>query len=735
MTVEELQVIITANTQPIQSAVNDVNSTMSELSSQANNASNGLKKGFASAGKAIVNAGKTIAIGIGAGAVALATMAVKASEYCASIDDVAQRTNLSAKTVQEFKFAAEQSGIGMETIEGSAKKLTVAMGKVAEGNKEAIENFKQLGVAVKDSNGNLLSTDQVMPNVINKLADMKNVTERNALGVKLFGKSFMDMAPMLNGGAKGVEDFKKEANKLGLVLGDDAIQAGAKFDDTMVKVKSSIAMVTTVVGNKVMPIIQKMMDWTMANMPQIQAVTSVVFKAIGDAIGICANFFTTVLLPAFKSIYEFVQANMPTIKNVMSTVFDGIKVAVDKAVVVFKFLVDALVKVGSWISQNQALVTNIAIVVGSFAVAWGLVNLALGIWAIVGAIATTVTTAFGVAMAFLTSPIGLVILAIGAVIAIGVLLYKNWDTIKACAMTVFPAIWETIKGAFAGVLDFFAGIWEGIKQVFSVVADFFISVFTVAWNLVKAYIMLWVAVFKFVWDGIKLVFSVVKDVLLGFFTIAWNAIKAYIGLWVAVFQTIWNGIAKVFSVCKSVLTGFFSSAWEAIKKVFSGVGKFFDGIWTTIKNTFTSIGSVIGNAIGGAFKLVVNSIINFAENTINGFIRAINGALNMINKIPGVNVGMIGTLNIPKLARGGVVNSGQIYQAGEAGKEAIVPLEHNLGWIDGLAKKIQDKTSNNNGGNTFYVTIDAKNVQDFNGVVKVFKEISQTTRQGVLMNG
>lgn len=70
---------------------------------------------------------------------------------------------------------------------------------------------------------------------------------------------------------------------------------------------------------------------------------------------------------------------------------------------------------------------------------------------------------------------------------------------------------------------------------------------------------------------------------------------------------------------------------------------------------FTNIGTVIGNGIGGAFKAVVNAIINFAENTINGFIRAINTAIGMINHIPGVNISTIRELHIPRLATGAVI--------------------------------------------------------------------------------
>lgn len=125
---------------------------------------------------------------------------------------------------------------------------------------------------------------------------------------------------------------------------------------------------------------------------------------------------------------------------------------------VINWLADALTCVSDWISEHQGLVETFTIIVGSFAAAWGLVNGALtlwniivGIWSNIGVIATAVTTAFGAAVNFLASPITLIILAIGALIAIVVLLVRNWDTVKEVA----------------------SNVWEGIKSVWSKVSNWF----------------------------------------------------------------------------------------------------------------------------------------------------------------------------------------------------------------------------------------------------------------------
>lgn len=134
----------------------------------------------------------------------------------------------------------------------------------------------------------------------------------------------------------------------------------------------------------------------------------------------------------------------------------------------------------NWIDENQKLVETISIVIGSFAAAWGLLNIAVGVWNTIGVVATGVIKAFGAAVAFLISPVGLVVLAIGALIAIVALLIANWDTVKEVASKCWEGIksvWNSVATWFNDnivqpIADFFGGLWEGIKTGASVLADF-----------------------------------------------------------------------------------------------------------------------------------------------------------------------------------------------------------------------------------------------------------------------
>ena len=84
-------------------------------------------------------------------------------------------------------------------------------------------------------------------------------------------------------------------------------------------------------------------------------------------------------------------------------------------------------------------------------------------------------------------------------------------------------------------------------------------------------------------------------------------------------------------------------------------------------------------------------MLSTATRIINGFISAINFAIDIINAIPGVNIKRLEKLNVPQMAKGGVVDSATLAVIGERGKEAVLPLENNLEWLDKLAGMLNDR--------------------------------------------
>ena len=117
----------------------------------------------------------------------------------------------------------------------------------------------------------------------------------------------------------------------------------------------------------------------------------------------------------------------------------------------------------------------------------------------------------------------------------------------------------------------------------------------------------------------------------------------------------------------------------------------FKNLWNDFGNLVKGWGIKIGEFFAGAIKSAINGVISFIERKINSAIDLINGAIRLINLIPGVNIGRIGRLNLPRLAKGGIIDSATIAMVGEQGKEAVVPLENNTEWMDKLADRLAAK--------------------------------------------
>ena len=241
----------------------------------------------------------------------------------------------------------------------------------------------------------------------------------------------------------------------------------------------------------------------------------------------------------------------------------------------------------------------------------------------------------------------------------------------------FEFIGNIVSTVFEYVVGIISSVINGIIGYFTGLINFIVGVFTGNWS--KA------------WNGIKQMFSSVWNAIKGVAQASWDYIKGIFSAVKDFFVSKWNDIKSVFSSVATWFSGIFSKAWEGIKSAFSKVKSFFTDIWDTIKGIFSKVGSAIADAISGAVKKAVNTVLSLAIKIINGFISAINLAIGVINLIPGVDIKKLDKMEVPKLARGGITNGSTLANIGEAGREAVLPLENNLGYLDKFAEKIASK--------------------------------------------
>lgn len=244
---------------------------------------------------------------------------------------------------------------------------------------------------------------------------------------------------------------------------------------------------------------------------------------------------------------------IPHLEDLSETVIPGLNKAIDKTVGWFRKMSDSLKNIADWASKNKTALQLVAVAIGTLTTALIAYNaaqaikkaggiaelaqnaaLAVGYYGLCAAqtaqtaattIATAATTAFGAAVNFLTSPITLVVVAIGALIAIVVLLVKNWDTVKAAAGQAWDFIkqvWNSAASWFSTnviqpIGNFFGGLWNGIKNTFSGVGSWFTNIFKSAVSGVKN---VWSGItswFGNLLDGVKKLFSDIGSAIGGIF--------------------------------------------------------------------------------------------------------------------------------------------------------------------------------------------------------------------------
>ncbi|VKE35436.1 TMP repeat family [Streptococcus pneumoniae] len=358
---------------------------------------------------------------------------------------------------------------------------------------------------------------------------------------------------------------------------------------------------------------------------------------------------------------------------------------------------DFVVNSGKTIAQ----LGKTALELGKSALAWtahaakmGLATAAKFAHSVATGVATAATWAFNAALAVLTSPITWIIAAIAALIAIGVLLYQNWDTVVEFAKTAWQGLCDFISGICRAIGEFFSGLWTKLQEIFEPIGQWFGEKFQQAWDAIVNVFTPIGSWFGQRWADVTSALANIGAWFTDMFQKAWTGLTnifSKLGSW---FGERWNDVTSVLANVSSWFGNMFTSAYNAVKNAFSSIGGFFSGVWSTVQSIFVNAGQKVGSAVGGAFRSAVNAVLGTIENVVNGFIGIINGVLGVVRNLPGLGwVGSVSTVSLPRLARGGIVDSPTIAMIGEAGKEAVVPLE-NTGFIQTLGRVVSSAVVN-----------------------------------------
>lgn len=383
-------------------------------------------------------------------------------------------------------------------------------------------------------------------------------------------------------------------------------------------------------------------------------------------------------------------------------------------------------------------------------------GLATKIWpAIVAAfapVAAAIGGVFAAGAAALGVSVGVFVAIVAAVVAVVVgliwLIAKNWDTIWGwikTAATVFwgwiVALWQTLYDVLSGPIRW---LWQFMVAVFilivAVVATFVETVVKIMagivlliWNyvilpIIKLFVELFKAIVNIIITSITLIFTILKTIalwvwdnvitpVLNFFVWLWQSVaNAVATAWSWIFDNVLSPIANwIYNNVIAPIFNFFKSLWDNISGFVGGfvtniknflspitswiktniidkIAGFFSGLWDGVKNGLSNMIDGLKNIFGGignVFKTPINGIIDL----LNKALQSLNRNVKVPDWVPGLGGKGVNFPMIPQLATGGVVSQPTMAMIGEAGAEAVVPLENNTQWIDKLASKISTSPS------------------------------------------
>ena len=465
--------------------------------------------------------------------------------------DVSMAIDQSQKALFAFGLGAESAGAFLDTMNYVTQQTGVTAEKLQAGLISNATAFQELGLSIDQSTmfmGMLEKSGANSETVLNGLRKaLKNATAEG----KPLDEALSDLEETIMNGTDGMDGLTASYELFG--KSGDQIYGAIKNGTLSFK---DLAQASIDAGGSVASTFEATLD------PVDQfKLTMQGLQVTGAEVG---NTLLTILAPAFEKIGTAVQS--------LGEWWSGLSPQMQ----------DTIVKIGM-----------IVAVIGPLLATGGRLLIGIGqLMTFAPAIIGGITTIGGVitgtmipALVSVVTAIAPIAIAIGAVIAVGVLLYKHWDEISAKAIEIWGNLKEWFSTTLEAIKTKFSEIWEGIKTTVSTI-----------------------------WDGIKEKITTVINAIKTTISTVFNAIKAFITSvvngWKIIITTAWNTI-------KSVVSG-------VINGIRTNVSNVFNGIKNTISNVFNSIKTIASNVWNGIKNAITNPI-QTAKNTVSNIISKIKG--------------------------------------------------------------------------------------------------------------
>lgn len=563
----------------------------------------GVGKKAAVMGAAVVDATAAAATG----AFKLAT---KTAGLADEIDKASQRAGMGAESFQEWTHAASMSGIEASTMEKAMVRQQKLFAEAKSGSSKAGEAYKKLGLDISS----ISKSEDAFEQVMSRLGDMTDESERNAVASSIFGKSYADLAPLLNTGAKGMKEARQEARDLGIVMSKDAVKAGADLGDNIERLKKSFKGLVNNLGSSLMPVIDKIIQLLLKFMPQIQSM----FDKF-------APVLTNMLDAIMPLIIQLVESLLPVISELLPVILEVGTMFVTSLLPPLIALIEALIPIITLIIE-EVLPPILEL-----------------IQQIMPIISELVSEVMPLLIELFMAVIEPLLELISDILPVLIELFMD---------LIVPLI-EILKEILPPLIELFISLikplMDLLKNIVKPLTDLFIALIKPLMDLMKSILKpltdLFLSLIKPLLELLNKILTPLKDAFKAVADILTGVVKGAVETVTGVF----DGLKKIFGGIIDFLSGIFTGNW---KKVWNGIVSIFEGIWETMK---------------AIFKAPINWIID----GLNRFIRGLN-KIRIPDWVPGIGGYGINIGEIPRLAKGADKVLGP-YIAGEAGPELIMP--------------------------------------------------------------
>ncbi len=349
--------------------IDDFDKKMSQLTKKLNTIEKRFE-GLKEAAQKIGEVGSTLTKGLTAPLTALAgaitAAAIKTGYWADRISDLTAITGLSVETIQEWQHVSRVAGVEIEAVTRAIEGLIRRLPSLERGSEISSTQLAKLGLTFEDLKK--MSPDELVNVLITRLAGLEDTLERNAIASALFGRSWENIAPILALGREGIEQARKEAHRLGLVLSSDAIQTAVRFRIEIDKLKGAFDYAFKSVGLAFMPIIEsfvnvlikatqplrKFADWFKSLPKPVQALAAsfgVFVASIGPALLLIKGLTGAVY--GLATAFAVLQSSM----GVVALVISGIAAAITFIITAWDQVKKFFMKVYVFILEKYILPT------------------------------------------------------------------------------------------------------------------------------------------------------------------------------------------------------------------------------------------------------------------------------------------------------------------------------------------------------------------------------------------